>query len=80
MPSGKSLACLAQSYELSEHIGMALDERKRQRLSNWPATIRTIPGCPNVQGRKRSQRVSFFVCSNCHQIVDKVSVVPNYRV
>jgi len=39
----KAWLALAQSYELSERVGLALDERQRQRLRNWLATIRTVP-------------------------------------
>jgi hypothetical protein len=77
----KAWLSLAQSYELSERIGLALDERQRQRLRNWPATIRIIPLCPTCKVGSAVSGSVFFVCTNCHQIVDQlVSVVTNNRV
>ena len=77
----KAWLALAQNHELSERIGSALDERQRQRLRKWPATIRTIPNCPTCKVGSAVDGSAFFVCTNCHQIVEQVvSVVTNCRV
>jgi len=51
----KAWLSLAQSYELSERIGLALDERQRQRLRNWPATIEQFPSVQRARLEAQSK-------------------------
>jgi hypothetical protein len=77
---------LARSFELSERIGLVLNERQRQRLRQWPAAqaISSVPKCPAcyvemglnavdpvfVQAAELMFERAFFLCPNCGRVAN----------
>jgi hypothetical protein len=81
---------LARSFEFSERVGRALNERQRQKLCNRPATqcISSAPKCPAcglemglhiflplfVEAQKTYED-AFFVCPNCGHLSDYLAAL-----
>jgi hypothetical protein len=70
---------LARSFEFSESISRALNNR--QRLQNWPVTVSALrmPNCPAcdiaiVQVAGMTHERALFLCPNCRRVVEQLIV------
>ena len=71
---------LARSFEFSERISQLINDKQRQRLRNWPATVSAlkVPNCPGcdiamlVQVPDMTSEGTLFLCPNCQRLVEQL--------